>query len=321
MLVAAPLAALLASLLPRPAAAQLTTREGVLIDVPGARLVANWDAAYAAPIEQAWRPQRGLFNRPWTLDAPAPETAPLAAQPVDVPSHPGITAAFAFPAATATALPWADAAAVGQSATIELWFAPDSAAIDAPTSHAVLEIGGGPAGVAFLIDAGDLVLVTAIDAGPAGAITSLHRQPLTPGWHQAAVAIDLFAGEVRFAVDGLTVRTVSIPTGLGVRWASDNPTGLGRFAAPAGEPDAFVPGEALPADLFRDASGTQAPFAGRVAVIRYYDFDLRPDEVAANHRALTTGPARTRRADLNADGLADPADIRLYQTLFEWAAP
>ena len=308
------------------AAAGLAQAQPQVTVVPGFTWQ-SWNAGTNV-VENIWRPE--AFGASWNngLRWDWHETDGMGGvvipQPMPVfdPGVPGITKAYQFPGARgATILPdgtgnrgvnWENNATAGESGTLELWFK----ANDLDGRHVLWEIGATNKGAAFELDGGNLITaVRTTDSGNVNTFSYTHSEPINAGqWYQAVLVINFASFTIDTYLNGVEVDSQPIPTPSATyRWTGANPAGLGMIGADPGFPGVGIAGD--------DPDGIipvpdRTPFDGMIAIHRFYDVDLFPDEIADNYDAITDAGAVTRRSDFDQSGTTDLGDQFAFMTWF-----
>lgn len=278
--------------------------------------IQSWNAGTNVP-ENTWRPEAqaiswgdGLRWDWWERNEANQIVRPVCT-PIFDGRVPGITGAYQFPAArAANILPdgtmnrgtsWEFQAQGNESATLEIWFKP----ADLTGSHVLWEIGANNRGIAFALDGADLVFSADSTSGdPAVTYSYIHRHTLAnTEWVQAVMVINYATFVIESWVNGVFVDSESIPLPPTTwRWTSSNPAGLGQLGT-----DPLFPNSGIAANAIPPANLTN--YDGQIAIMRFYDVDLFPDEILDNYNAITDENAALRRADFNGDGMVTTADV------------
>lgn len=237
----------------------------------------SFDAALDTAGDSTWSANVGGTSD-WTFGS--------AQTPVIVSNSetPGITMAYAFDAAKATAVTnYQSAFSSSSNVTFEIWLKPDSN----DTNQMIFECGGSGDGSAMTWSSGVLE-VTSRNSNDFVTV-SFEPLDLTDRHHQIIAVIEFDGsggGTLAVYVDGVLVDT-STNSGFG-DWSGVNGSGLGQ------------------------TNGTSAPdipfddFTGEISIFRIYDNRaLNASEVLANYAAIATAaPVLVIPADQNQNSIA-----------------
>lgn len=283
----------------------------------------SWNAANDTAGRQAgtWisegitiNPSDGLRWDWWELDGMMNVVDPTAVPVIDA-AVPGITDAYQFPAARAASIKpdgtgnrgtnWENQAPVNGSGSLEIWFKPS----DLTGQHVLWEIGATNKGAGFVLDGNELVFFAAGNNGATGnTFATSYRHTLSgTDWVQAVLVINFTDFIIESWVNGVMVDSQSITAATNYRWSSGNPAGLGQVGSDPMFPLAGVGGDPVDPAMFTD-------YDGMIAIHRFYNADLFPDEIEDNYDAITDAAAMLRRTDFNGDGMTNGADQFDYIT-------
>lgn len=201
-----------------------------------------------------------------------------AQSPVEVNSMevPGISQAYAFPAARATG-PGGSTLGSSQDTSFELWFKPT----DLSGNHILFEFGGNGNGAALLL-VGDQVHFFSQTGSANQMQSSLTLPPEAAGrYHQLVAVVDFLgggAGVNRLYLDGGALSTSNSLASGYTNFAGGNGSGLGRNNSTYSGDSVF-------------ASGTLTDFNGEMAVFRMYQGTaIGESDVMQNFLTLSRAP-------------------------------
>lgn len=244
--------------------------------LPGGITVNN-EAWSDTPSDNTWgiSPPGTDSSRVWTFGGN------LSPEPVSDGPSALVSTAYGFPEAAASGADYEDPSRSPSS--IEVWFRADSVS----TEQIVWEAGGAARGAAITIGGGQVRL----DVQNGGPAPVRAVAAISTGWHQVIAVIDITAGTSKLYVDGVLRDTRNL--GATDRWSGGNPSGLGQITSSA------------------VGNLTLAPFAGDIAIYRFYN-----NRVLSDAQALQAYEAVTLSAspcpgelDLNNNGSLDAGDI------------
>ncbi len=175
---------------------------------------------------------------------------------------PGITAAYAFPAALGEAGDYRHFA--GDDVTFELWFKPDGLSGD----HVLFETGGDGSGTVFKLN-GNALTFRAQESTTAGEFAQVSKTNIDADWQQVVGVIELNVGITLYHngqfVDSAAASDMDA-------WVGFNDSGLGRVIGTVAGGGGFT------------------GFDGQIAIMRFYTKALDADMVQDNYLAIIPEP-------------------------------
>ncbi len=244
--------------------------------VPVSPPLLAYDATADTDGNTAWENTTGVTGRDWALATGAGAVVRDGSD--NAPSVAGLEAAYVFSGAAPPSGGRSlhlDAYGTG-SASVELWFRPDD---PSGGGKQVLWETGGDTGASLTREGATLRF--AVDDGgaaPQGALAeaSFSARPGWDGFVHVVGVIDLAGDVVRLYADG--VEADAETAAVVHDWCGTSYSGLGTIVD-ASSAETADGGHLGGNDLLGGGTG-YGPFDGRIALFRFYDRVLTPDEVA-----------------------------------------